>query len=110
MMQVYLDAQHAIQQERERRGYQVVVASPRVAYGIAGVPMPEALSAYVAFTLCTVHSPPCLWVDWAFALPDDHVRVVLQSDLLRPGMLVEESVKALFAELEAEEMAARRGN
>lgn len=95
-----IQAQHSILHERERRKYAVAVGRARRSYGIAGVPMPEGLEAYVAETTCTVHERPCLWADWAFHLPDGTFRVVLMTDLTRPGMLLEESVRALFTELQ----------
>lgn len=98
-----IEAQQVIQHERTTRNYAATTGPARPAYGIAGIPMPRELEAYVAETTCTVqheNKGQCLWIDWAFRLPDGSFRVVLQNDLVRPGMMIEESVQALFAELQ----------
>lgn len=106
LVAIHASAQHAIEAELDRRGYQVTVGPVHRAYGIAEIRIPVALEAYVAETRCTVHAEsPCLWVDWAFRRPDGSFRVVLQNDLLRLGMMLEDSVRTLFAELAAEQRA-----
>ena len=94
--------QAAILQERARREYAVVIGPARKAFGIAGVRLPSGIESYVVETACTVQHEsgiPCLWIDHAFRLPDGSFRVVLQNDLVRPGLMIEESVRALFREL-----------
>jgi hypothetical protein len=105
MSDILAQVGQAILDERSRREYAVVVNNPRRAYGIAGIHIPEGLEAYVAETTCTVgheHGIPCLWVDFAFRLSDVGFRVVLQNDLAQVGMLIEESVRVLLAELQGQ--------
>lgn len=96
----------AILHERERRGYAVVVSNVRKAFGVAGVAIPRGLDAYVAETRCTVQHEggiPCLWTDFVFYCSQGgELRVLLQNDLLRPGMVLEESVRKILAEMEVE--------
>ena len=100
---ILTQVQHAIQKERERRKYQVVVGQPHRAYGIADVRIPQSLECYVAETTCTVHEHPCVWVDWAFRIKGEW-RVVLFNDIFRPGKVLEEGIRELLAELEKEQV------
>jgi len=98
---ILTQVQQSILQERTRRGYAVVVANPRRSYGIAGIPIPRVLEAYVANTTCTVqhdHGIACQWLDIAFHR-NEQIHVVLFNDLFRFGMLLEDSVTVLLAEL-----------
>ena len=98
----------AIQRERESRGYKVMVTDPMHVSSIAGVQLPSLVEAYAVTTTCTIkhdHGIPCRWVDWLFLLPirldGKPYRVVLQSELLRPGLCLEHSVHALCQELQS---------
>jgi hypothetical protein len=96
--------QQAIQEERTRREYNVLVSHPRRAHGIAGVPIPAGLEAYTATTTCTEQHESgrqCVWADFAFFIKG-RVHVVLESDLMRPGFLPEESIKMILETLEEE--------
>jgi hypothetical protein len=96
--------QQAIQEERTRREYNVVVRNARTSYGIAGIPVPDGLEAYVATSTCTEPEHrlmPCIWVDFAFHLKD-RIHVILQNDLVCPGLTLEESVTILLESLREE--------
>ena len=98
-------ARLAILRERGKRDYQVEVGRVYPASAIAGVRIPPGLRVFVALTTCTVqhgHTLQCQWHDWA-CCRQDGFRVILQSDLVRPGMPIKESVLALLAELQQEE-------
>lgn len=98
-------ARLAILHERQARNYQVEVGRVYPASAIAGMRIPPGLRIFVALTTCTVqhgHSLQCQWHDWA-CCRQDGFRVILQSDLVRPGMLIKESVLALFDDLQQEE-------
>ncbi len=82
--------------------YNVVVEYARKSYGIAGVPMPKTLQAYVATTTCTEQHEDgrqCVWADFAFVLKD-RIHVILQNDLLCLGLTLEDSVKFLLESLD----------
>ena len=53
---ILIQVQQAILQERTKREYNVVVEHVRKSYGIAGVPVPRQLQAYVATTTCERHA------------------------------------------------------
>lgn len=97
--------QEAILSERQRREYAVVVGIPQRTYAICGIRIPGCLEAYYAETTCTVkheHGIPCQWIDYAFLLPNGERRIFLWNDLLRGGMLLEQSIRAIFADLQAQ--------
>jgi len=94
----------AIQDERERREYQVRVEKVHVAGSICGVRLPRDLEAYVATTVCTVEHDDgiaCVWCDCAFLI-NGKWRVVLENDFYRNGMRMEESVKQILKEMSRE--------
>lgn len=93
--------QQAILQERTRREYNVFVSAPHRVSFIAEVPVPAGLEAYGVKTTCTEQHDggvQCIWADFAFRLKDD-LRVMLESDFLRPGVFLQENVKKILAEL-----------
>lgn len=93
----------AILRNRENLEYQVRVDvdSVKRSYGIAGIRFPASVEAYMAEVYCTVHpDSPCFWIDFAFYLPHEHrIRVVTLHDLLKPGQMIEDGVRALIDEL-----------
>jgi len=97
-----MQAQEAIIDERKRRDYEVVVTNTRRAFGMCGIGFPQGIEGYVADTICTVEkhkAHPCEWRDFAFRLEGGTFFVVLMSDVARPGMMIEDSVRLLIHEL-----------
>jgi hypothetical protein len=94
----------AIQDERERRKYQVRVERVHVAGSIHGVHVPHGLKAYIATTVCTVAHDDgiaCVWCDCAFLI-NGKWWVMLENDFYRNGVRMEESVKQILKELSRE--------
>lgn len=101
-LDVFVQVQQAILTERTKRKYNVAVEHVRKSYGIAGVPIPRELQAYVATTTCTEHHEngvQCQWSDFAFVLKE-RICVILQNDLVCPGLTLEESIKILLESLQ----------
>jgi hypothetical protein len=99
---ILIQVQQAILQERTKREYNVIVDHVRKSYGIAGIPIPKGLQAYAATTTCTEqheNGNQCIWADFAFVLKD-RIHVILQNDLLCPGLTLEDSAKILIESLE----------
>ena len=103
--EILTQARQAIEQERTRRKYSVIVGKPMRIYHIAEVSIPPTLQAYIADTRCTVqhdHGIPCRWADFVI-VHQGKVHVILESDLLRPGMFINDSIRAILTEIQRED-------
>ncbi|HLZ64428.1 MAG TPA: hypothetical protein VKR06_46465 [Ktedonosporobacter sp.] len=98
------EVRQAIADERERRDYWVVVGEVCPVRRVWGVPVPEGLRTYIATTTCTVkhdHGIPCVWFDYVFLI-NGELRVMLQNDFGRIGMLMEDSARQIMEKLRGE--------
>lgn len=93
--------QEAILQERQKRGYHVMIGPVKRAYWVAENRIPDGLEGYHAIAECTEHAPPCTWVDFAFRMGDGF-KVMLQNDFLREGMMIMQSARVVLEELATE--------
>lgn len=92
-------------QKRQEQDYQVEIRRVSRIEALAGILFPPGVSAYFAWTMCTVQhgegQGQCQWVDLAYVLPgkEEKLHILLEHEFARGPGTLEDQIHVLMIQI-----------